>query len=143
MKSSVPRAYRVVDVFYQRAQFLQPPGLQFKAEYIDYDGEKLGAVEHSLFIPEFEGVKYLHDLSVCPINYLPNRMAVIDELKIRGGVFLNLRGRHFKFYNGVASPLEKSKNLFKVSKTASLMETSEEGLNTALLRYGLASWWTL
>lgn len=114
-KASVTRAYRVIDVSYQVAQFISPPKLKVKAEYIDFDGERLGAVEDSLFIEEFEGVKYLHKLSVCPVDYLPDKVSVINELRNRGKDFLDLRGRHFKFYNGDALPLDGHKKLFKVS----------------------------
>lgn len=120
-KASITRAYRIIDVSYRPAQFLSPPMLEVKAEYIDFDGERLGAVKDSLFIEEFEGVKYLHSLSVCPVDYLPNKVAVINELRNRGKDFLDLRGRHFKFYNGDALPLNK-RDKFKVGRKRRIIE---------------------
>lgn len=84
-----------------------PAHLKIKVEYVDFDGTSLGTVKRSLKIDEFEDVFYLKDLSVCPLQYISNKEAVLETLKDRGRQFLNLRGQQFKFYDGLVSSLSR------------------------------------
>ncbi|KAJ5793540.1 hypothetical protein N7457_000139 [Penicillium paradoxum] len=105
-ESAEPRAYRVLGASFKKVSSSSPIQLKIKAEYIDFDGDNLGTVKSSLYITEFEDVMYLRDLTICPLAHVPNKEAVLERLEKRGTKFLSLKGKHFKFCDGVANSLD-------------------------------------
>ena len=71
-------------------------------QIVDWDGERFGLGGESLKIREFEGTMQITKLSVFPLNYHPCLPKVKCELIARGKLFEELRGYHYKAYQGVA-----------------------------------------
>ncbi|KAH7406173.1 P-loop containing nucleoside triphosphate hydrolase protein [Phaeosphaeria sp. MPI-PUGE-AT-0046c] len=85
-KSNLLREHQVCKLQKGEYETLQSGAKQFglNLRYISHDGEKLGWAQKTLNIGSFEGAKKVHNLTVVPLERLPSRDAVCQELKERG-----------------------------------------------------------
>jgi hypothetical protein len=104
--------------------------LTMTAEYLVWDGAKVGRVDQALRIPLFTGVKLINDLPYIPLKYHLRRDAMIREVRKRSSKALEFwkpRFRHQEHHGtGIAEVYDKvepypvghlSKILTKMSQT--------------------------
>ena len=72
-----------------------------EAQYVDWDGDRFGTVISPLTIKSFRGTKKLTSLSAMPLSRHPKRFEIEKRLLARGKIFQDLKGYHFKDYNGI------------------------------------------
>jgi hypothetical protein len=70
--------------------------LNMTAEYLVWDGTKVGRVDQALRIPIFTGVKLISDLPYIPLKYHPRREDVIREVKERSSKALEFWKPEFR-----------------------------------------------
>lgn len=109
--SGFKRAYRLVDVSYYESEWDNEYYLDIEAQYIDYNGEEFGTSFEHFRIKQYKGVKYLYDLPVFPIKYLPQKDELLASLLARGKKFVSLKGQNFKTYNGICHTLDHCRPL--------------------------------
>jgi hypothetical protein len=66
------------------------------AEYIEYDGHKVGPVKFNLTIPSFEGMQPINELEYSPLHLQPNRTKLWDSLIQRCEKQLAFHAHRFK-----------------------------------------------
>jgi hypothetical protein len=76
---------------------------RLSCEFVDWDGEDFGLESTSLDIWEYQGTREIISLSAFPLEYHPAIDEVKAELIQRGKAFENLRGYHYKQYEGIAT----------------------------------------
>jgi len=93
----------------QKGEYGQlPSGVRYYSldvKYISHDGEKLGWVQKTLQIGQFEGAKKVHNLSIVPLHRLPAKDALRAELTKRGQQYIELLGAPrgtYQEYSGAA-----------------------------------------
>ncbi|KAF4625596.1 hypothetical protein G7Y89_g12572 [Cudoniella acicularis] len=108
--ASDAKSYRIVSAKYRTLPSYGsgPPRreLAINVEYIDFDGREFGTVDAQFSLPEFEGMKYLNELDIFPLQYHPDHEAMRERLLERGRKFVSLKGRQHKMYSGPVSPPE-------------------------------------
>lgn len=72
-----------------------------ETQYVDWDGDRFGTVTSTLTIRSFRGTKKLTSLSAMPLSRHPKRVEIEKRLLARGKIFQDLKGYHFKDYNGI------------------------------------------
>ena len=99
------RAYHLVDAYIivEDTVLGKPPKsfLRIIAEYVDFQGDRFGAVKYRPKIPEFVGVKYIKDLPFFPLKYHPNATKLAQRLVDRGQKFACLSGQKYKIHKGL------------------------------------------
>lgn len=106
-KSNLLREHQVCKLQKGEYETLQSGAKQFglALRHISHDGEKLGWAEKTLNIGYFEGAKKVHNLTVVPLDRLPTKDAVCQELRKRGTRYMELieaaRGT-YQEYTGAA-----------------------------------------
>lgn len=76
------------------------PHFALSVIYVDWDGEKFGFGTEHLKISEFSGTIKINELSAYPMSYHKSESEVAGALKLRGEVFHQLQGVHYKAYTG-------------------------------------------
>ncbi|KAK4184992.1 ATPase family AAA domain-containing protein 3B [Podospora australis] len=94
------RAFKVTEIWYDNNE--QCPGLGVRADYVDYDGERLGVRRFDLFIPKYPGTRDLNEMPTMPFDLLKEKDDIREELIARGRKFEKYLGQHFLQYNGIA-----------------------------------------
>ncbi|KAF3006106.1 hypothetical protein E8E14_000644 [Neopestalotiopsis sp. 37M] len=94
-----PRAYKLLDVRYISSQI---PALSLSVQFIDYDGDKFGTRATEFRIPQFSGTLRIDQLNVRPLNTMPNKEEIREQLTQRGHRFEKLVGQNYMNYTGVA-----------------------------------------
>jgi hypothetical protein len=94
-------------------------------DYIDYDGEDFGVNSSIEFIRPYDGYKPLHKLKTFPLEYHPEKDAVVARIMARGKRFISLMKTHHQWYEGAAESL---------SQTA-LDEDGDPSLQSIMVRY--------
>ncbi|KAI5457147.1 P-loop containing nucleoside triphosphate hydrolase protein [Mariannaea sp. PMI_226] len=99
-------------VRYERLQqFDLTPYWKLDLEYIDWNGKICGYQTTSVNILCFAGKKYVKSLPAYPLNFHPSAKEVKERIIERGRAWEQLRGYHFRSYDGtkvLLRPLEKS-----------------------------------
>ncbi|KAI2466558.1 P-loop containing nucleoside triphosphate hydrolase protein [Annulohypoxylon bovei var. microspora] len=99
------RAFRVHSCWYEdgesggvgRAQVLN-----IWADFVDFDGEKLGTRKAELFIAKYAGTRQLREMATMPLHLLEDGDEVREALVRRGRKFEEFVGQHFRQYDGTA-----------------------------------------
>ncbi|KAL2131274.1 hypothetical protein VTI74DRAFT_5305 [Chaetomium olivicolor] len=94
------RAFRVLDNWYDTSEIA--PCLGLRADFVDYDGERLGTRRIELAVPKFTGTRELSELSTIPLDLLDDAADLREELVARGRKFEGYVGQHFLKYDGIA-----------------------------------------
>ncbi|OAL05850.1 P-loop containing nucleoside triphosphate hydrolase protein [Phaeosphaeriaceae sp. SRC1lsM3a] len=106
-RSNLLREHQVCKLQKGEYETLQSGAKQFglSLRYISHDGDKLGWAEKTLNMGYFEGAKKVHNLTVVPLERLPSKDAVCQELRKRGARYMELveapRGT-YQEYTGAA-----------------------------------------
>ncbi|KAH8726783.1 hypothetical protein GQ44DRAFT_613015 [Phaeosphaeriaceae sp. PMI808] len=91
-KSNLLRENQILKL--QKTEYGQlPSGARYFSldlRIISHDGEKLGWSEKNYQIPKFEGARKVYNLSVVPLERLPQKESVCAELKKRGKRYMEL-----------------------------------------------------
>lgn len=75
--------------------------LQLTVRSCDWDGLKFGLDQKSLENYEFEGTTPITSLSAYPLEFHPQKEALIQRLMLRGKLFEQYAGYHYMAYRGV------------------------------------------
>lgn len=94
------RAFKLIGGSYEKTQVGDIYLLSCQA--IDWDGEKFGWDSTIIAIREFSGTAEITKLPAFPLKYHPAVERVTEDLTRRGKIFENLRGYHYKSYQGIA-----------------------------------------
>lgn len=94
------RAFRVVDNYYDTNE--AAPCLGLRADFVDYDGDRLGTRRIELAVPKYTGTRELSELSTIPLDLLDDAADLREELIARGRRFEGYVGQHFLRYDGIA-----------------------------------------
>ncbi|KAF2663918.1 P-loop containing nucleoside triphosphate hydrolase protein [Microthyrium microscopicum] len=70
-------------------------------QYVQFDGANFGYKMENLAIPAFNGTIDISKLPVYPIDFHPDQKALTERLIARGRLFEQLKGYHFKSYDGI------------------------------------------
>jgi len=86
-------------------------------EQIDWSGTTFGRSVTNKYITAFDGTKPILQLQQFPFSFHPNREATRERLISRGKIFQELKGYHYKGYEGLAigSQLRGGSRKFNVS----------------------------
>jgi hypothetical protein len=101
-----------------------------KADYIDYDGTDFGFDYEYFFIRPYNDYKALKDLKIYPLEYHPNKDAIVEAMVTRGKKFVALHGKHHRAYDGVAEALSSTR------RSSLLGEEDEFPLQSTQVCYG-------
>ncbi|KAI1417817.1 P-loop containing nucleoside triphosphate hydrolase protein [Hypoxylon sp. FL1857] len=93
------RAFRIQSCWYDTGE---NPVLSIWANFVDFDGEKLGTRKVELFISKYSGTRQLKELSTMPLELLEDADEIRADLIERGRKFESYVGQHFEQYDGVA-----------------------------------------
>ncbi|AEO69875.1 uncharacterized protein THITE_2120632 [Thermothielavioides terrestris NRRL 8126] len=94
------RAFRVHSKWYDTNEL--NPSLNLLAEFVDFDGHRLGTRRIELSISKYPGTRELGELSVIPLDLLDDAEDVREELLARGRKFESYVGQNLLAYNGIA-----------------------------------------
>ncbi|KAI1460706.1 P-loop containing nucleoside triphosphate hydrolase protein [Annulohypoxylon moriforme] len=94
------RAFKVHSCWYETGG--DTPILNIWADFVDFDGEKLGTRKAELFIAKYAGTRQLRELATMPLDLLEDGEEIRESLVKRGRKFEGFVGQHFKQYDGVA-----------------------------------------
>lgn len=97
------------------------------ADYIVYDGTNFGFERRTFFIYPYDNYKAFEELEVFPLQYHPNKEAIIEAMLARGRKFISLHGVHHREYEGIAEALAPSR------KSSLLGEEDEFPLHSKLV----------
>ncbi|KAI5807546.1 hypothetical protein DFH27DRAFT_479117 [Peziza echinospora] len=80
------------------------PGYHLDAFQVDHDGYTFGYIGSGAHIPPFEGTLAITDLPVVPLNYIPDKEALVADLVERGrkSEKLQAHGPSYQSYKGLA-----------------------------------------
>jgi hypothetical protein len=78
------------------------PHYRLNVDYVDFDGHRFGLGRASLAIPAFAGTQEIINLAAFPLNFHPDVDGVCERVIARGRIFEELKGYHFKHYDGIA-----------------------------------------
>ena len=81
------------------------PKWTISGEGIAYDGTDFGVTTQSITIRSYDGYKPLIHLLAKPLNYHPDKNAIIERMVQRGKKYTSLRGTHHREYHGTAEAL--------------------------------------
>jgi len=91
-KSNLLREHQILKL--QRGEYGElPSGARYFSldlRYLSHDGEKLGWAEKNYRISQFDGARKVNNLSVVPLEHLPEKDAICAELKKRGRRYMEL-----------------------------------------------------
>ncbi|KAI0887428.1 P-loop containing nucleoside triphosphate hydrolase protein [Annulohypoxylon maeteangense] len=93
------RAFRVHSCWYEGGD---SPILNIWADFVDFDGEKLGTRKAELFVAKYAGTRQLRELATMPLDLVEDGEEIREVLVRRGRKFEGFVGQHFKQYDGVA-----------------------------------------
>ncbi|KAI1213008.1 P-loop containing nucleoside triphosphate hydrolase protein [Annulohypoxylon truncatum] len=96
------RAFRVHSCWYENGGGGDTPILNIWADFVDFDGEKLGTRKAELFIAKYAGTRQLRELATMPLDLVEDGDAIRESLVERGRKFESFVGQHFKQYEGLA-----------------------------------------
>jgi len=84
---------------------------------VDWSGTEFGRSTQSIRISAFDGTKPITQLEAFPLTYHPAKEAVKEQLIARGKKFVELRGYHYKSYDGmgIRNAVRGSSRNFNVS----------------------------
>ncbi len=94
------RAFRVVSSFYDTSEL--SPNLTIQADYIDFNGQRLGNRRIELNIGKYVGTRNLNESELIPLDLLDDAAELREEFLARGRKFESYVGQHFLQYNGIA-----------------------------------------
>jgi hypothetical protein len=94
------RAFRVNDTYYDTSEL--SPCMGLRAEFVDFDGERLGTRNIELAVPKYQGTRELSDLATIPLDLIDDAADLREELLARGRKFEAHIGQHFVQYDGIA-----------------------------------------
>ena len=94
------RAFRVVSSFYDTSELA--PNLTIQADFIDFNGQRLGNRRIELNIVKYPGTRDLNESEVIPLDLLDDAADLREEFLTRGRRFESYIGQHFLQYNGLA-----------------------------------------
>ncbi|KAL7626245.1 hypothetical protein AAE478_003015 [Parahypoxylon ruwenzoriense] len=94
------RAFRIQSYFYD--DLGNNPVFSLGADFVDFDGERLGTRRADLFVPKYPGARQLKELDIVPLDLVDDADQVRAELIERGRKFEKYVGQHFEQYDGVA-----------------------------------------
>ncbi len=94
------RAFRVASSFYDTSEV--QPGLTIQADFIDFNGQRLGNRRIELSIGKYLGTRDLNESEVIPLDLLDDATDLREEFLARGRKFESYIGQHFLQYNGIA-----------------------------------------
>ncbi|KAK4239305.1 hypothetical protein C8A03DRAFT_43068 [Achaetomium macrosporum] len=94
------RAIRAIRNWYDTSEL--NPCLLITANFVDFDGDRLGTRRIELGIPKYQGMRELSELSTIPLDLLDDAADVREELLSRGRRFEGYIGQHFLHYDGIA-----------------------------------------
>ncbi|KXS95836.1 hypothetical protein AC578_1191 [Pseudocercospora eumusae] len=77
------------------------PCFWLACNYVDYDGQRFGALAHNIKIGKFEGTTAIQMLNAYPMDYHDQRRDIEAKLIERGGKVEELSGIHYRSYNGM------------------------------------------
>jgi len=77
------------------------PVFWVQGKYVDWDGSRWGSNKVNIMIPCYSGTKKIHQLPAFPLDYHPDKAALIERLLERGSRLEALAGSHYKSYSGV------------------------------------------
>ncbi|KAH8884180.1 P-loop containing nucleoside triphosphate hydrolase protein [Thozetella sp. PMI_491] len=72
------------------------------AERIEYQGQNLSYVPHTINIRKYDGCKPIRQQPAFPLRYHPEEKRIRQHLSARGRQYLSLAGVHYRFYDGPA-----------------------------------------
>ncbi|KAI1096478.1 P-loop containing nucleoside triphosphate hydrolase protein [Rostrohypoxylon terebratum] len=93
------RAFRVHSCWYEAGE---TPILNIWADFVDFDGDKLGTRKAELFATKYAGTRQLRELATVPLDLVEGKDEIRERLIERGRKFESLVGQHFKQYDGIA-----------------------------------------
>ncbi|KAI0902231.1 P-loop containing nucleoside triphosphate hydrolase protein [Annulohypoxylon nitens] len=93
------RAFRVHSCWYESGE---TPILNIWADFVDFDGDKLGTRKAELFVTKYAGTRQLRELATMPLELVEDSAEIREKLIERGRKFEGLVGQHFKQYDGIA-----------------------------------------
>lgn len=73
-----------------------------KCYYIDFDGEKFGAVTEYFYIKPFQGEKDISSLEIHPLRLAKDAMGIRERLRDRGLKFCEFRSPQHRYYAGLS-----------------------------------------
>ena len=94
------RAFRINDTYYDTGEL--SPCMGLRAEFVDFDGERLGTRNIELAVPKYQGTRELSDLAAIPLDLIDDVSDLREELLARGRKFEAHIGQHFVQYDGIA-----------------------------------------
>ncbi|KAL9106860.1 MAG: hypothetical protein Q9227_008193 [Pyrenula ochraceoflavens] len=78
------------------------PYINLRCWSVDWDGDKFGSKEESLYNYGYEGTVKITQLPYYPLTFHPDRNGLEGRLLSRGRTFESLKGYHYMAYKGVA-----------------------------------------
>lgn len=75
---------------------------QITSTYVDFDGHQIGFTAHPFSIPAYEGTIPITSLPVFPLKYHSDQATIRKDLIVRGLIWENYKGYHYKQYQGTA-----------------------------------------
>jgi hypothetical protein len=124
--SNLWMAFRPDDLLYQRlnghdiicrlryidedSEFLNNHHIQefwsIRTERVEFDGEDFVYSRHNVKIIKYDGYRPLSQLEIFPLQYLPDKGRIAQDLLARGRKYVSLSGIHYKHYEGAAEMLQ-------------------------------------
>ncbi|XXH04731.1 protein required for normal CLN1 and CLN2 G1 cyclin expression [Hypoxylon texense] len=93
------RGFRVQSCWYDSGE---TPVFNLWADFVDFDGEKLGTRKADLFISKYSGTRQLKELTTMPLALVEDADEIRAALVERGRKFEGHVGQHFARYDGAA-----------------------------------------
>ncbi|KAK6193830.1 hypothetical protein LQW54_012050 [Pestalotiopsis sp. IQ-011] len=114
-----PRAFKLLSFFYLKGM---NPSLGLSVQFVDYDGKVFGTRTTEFRIPQFSGTLRIDQLNVRPLQIMPNKDEIREQLIGRGARFEKLVGQDYMHYSGVAVKMLPSGNGYdRVNLTGRVM----------------------
>jgi adenylate kinase family enzyme len=95
------RVYKLVEGQFADNQCIGPH-YRLTVHYTDFNGTRFGTGTTYLAIPAFSGTREISKLAAYPLSFHPDQNGVKERVIARGKVFEQLKGYHFKHYEGTA-----------------------------------------
>lgn len=95
------RVYRLKEGHYAQNECLGTY-YHLNVEYVDFDGNRFGVGTKAIPVTAFAGTHDITGLQAFPLNFHPEAESVRERVTERGHIFEQLKGYHFKHYEGLA-----------------------------------------